>query len=191
MFETENVPCYIEGMRHKKVKIGKDKFNGTEIVLKVDPFTAELASELGDMKSKLYRRNDAEVDPNVDAISFTFKPKKAQMIEIRPAEDVDKPSVKILEAKIGKFRARKPSDGNQWVLKFNIVFAEIGGNDLLYLKEALFEQRFFSFFDAQGGLFEEADAEERRESKDAKPVRKGRRRESDDVGEAGDTAQLH
>lgn len=182
MFETENVPCYIERMGHKNIKIGKDKFKGTELVLRVDPFSAELAAELEDVKSRLYRRNDAEADPHIDSVSFTFRP-KPQLIEIRPAEDVVKASVKILEAKVGKFRARKPSDGTQWVLKFNVTFAEVSGNDLLYLKEALFEQRFFTFADAQGGLFEEAEKEERRESKDAKPVKRGRR-SSEPTGES-------
>lgn len=190
MFETEKVTCYISLMGHKTLKIGKDKFKGTEIVLRVDPLPDELANELG-IKAKLFRMKDAEPDSSIDSVSFTLKP-RPQTIEIHPAEDVDQPSVKILEAKIGKFKARKPSDGSQWVLTFRCTFAEVSGNDLLYLKEALFEQRLFTFYEAQGGLFIDAEAEERRESKDAKPVRKGRRRESEDVDvEAGDTAQLH
>jgi len=172
MFETKAVPCYIERMGHKTIKVGKDKFKGTELVLRVDPFTPELAAELGDnIKAKIFRRNDAETDPNIDAVSFTFKPKN-QLIEIRPDPAISRASVRLLEAKVNKFRVRRPKDGTQWVLIFRVTFAECDANDLLYLKEALFEQRFFSFEDAQGGLFSEAEAEARREARESKPVRK-------------------
>lgn len=170
MFETHNVPCYIESMGHKTIKIGKEKYKGTQLSLRVDPLTPELAAELESVKGICFRRNDAEVNPNIDAVSFTHKP-KAQVIELRPDPSVAKHSVRIEEAKISKIRVRKPSDGSQWVLVFKATFAEISGNDLMYLKEALFEQRFFTFANVQGGLFEDAEAEARRESKDAKPVR--------------------
>lgn len=169
MFESKNVPCFLERMGHKKIKIGKEEYKGTEIVLRVDPFTPALASELAETKGIIYRRNDTEPNPNVEAVSFTYTP-KPQAVEFR-ADPLLKPSVTLPEAKVSKFRVRRPKDGTQWVLVFKIVFAEIGGNDLLYLKEALFEQRFLSFENASPGLFDEAEQAERREAKEAKPVR--------------------
>lgn len=167
MFDTQLIPCYVERMGHKTIKIGKDKYKGTELVLRIDPFTPELAVELEAVKGICFRRNDGEVNPHIDAVSFTVKP-KPQTVEIHGAPEIQA-SVKIHEAKLSKVRVRKPSDGSQWVMVFRVTFAEIGGNDLLYLKDALFEQRFFSFNDAQGGLFTEAEAEARREK--APPVR--------------------
>lgn len=173
MFETKNVPCYIERMGHKTIKIGKEKYKGTELVLRVDPFTAELASEIGNTKGTIFRRNDVEANPELESASFSYKP-KPQRIEIRPDPQIKRASVNIPESKIGKFRVRKPSDGTQWVLVFRVVFTEVSGDDLLYLKEALFEQRFFSFENAEAGLFDEAEKEARREAKEAKPVKPGR-----------------
>lgn len=178
--ERQHIPCYLERMGHKQIKIGKDEFKGTELVLKIDPLTPEIAGELEAVKAICFRRNDADVNPSIDAVSFSQKP-KAQVIEIR-AEPSLKHSVKIAEAKISKIQVRKPKDGQQWVLKFRATFAEVSGQDLLYLKEALFEQRYFSFFDAQGGLFEEAEAEARRESRAAKPVK---------ANGSGDSATAH
>lgn len=170
MFESRNVPCYLERMGHKTLKVGKEKYKGTEIVLRVDPFTPALASELAETKGVIFRRTEgAEPNPNIDAVSFTYQP-KPQRISIT-AEPTIKASVVIAEAKVTKFRVRKPSDGTQWVLVFRIIFTEVGGNDLLWLKEALFEQRFFTFEPAAAGLFDDADKEAARESAAAKPVR--------------------
>lgn len=77
----------------------------------------------------------------------------------------------IAEAKVTKFRVRKPKDGLQWVLVFRVIFTEVSGQDLLALKEALFEQRFLSFENATAGLFDQADAEERKNARSSKPVR--------------------
>lgn len=170
MFEKQNIPCYIERLGHKLLKIGKEEYKGTEMVLKIDPLTPELAAELEAVKGICFRRNDAEVNQHIDAVSFTERP-RPQVIELRPDPTLAKYSVKIEEAKISKITVRKPKDGQQWVLKFRAVFAEVSGADLLYLKEALFEQRYFTFYEAQGGLFEEAEAEERRESRAARPVK--------------------
>lgn len=170
MFDTGNLPCYLERMGHKKLKIGQDEFKGTEIVLRIDPFTPELASELAETKGVIFRRNDGEPNPHVDMVSFTYAP-KAQRIEFRPDPQL-KPSVVIPEAKVSAFRVRKPKDGTQWVLRFRIVFAEIAGADLLYLKEALFEQRFLTFENAETGLFDEAEKAAKRDAREAKPVRR-------------------
>ena len=170
MFDTANVPIYLERMGHKKIKIGRDQYKGTELVLKIDPFTPALAGELAETKGIIFRRNDAEANPHIDAVSFTYLP-KPQRIEFRPDPVLAKPSIVIPEAKVSKFRVRKPSDGTQWVLIFRVVFAEVGGNDLLYLKEALFEQRFLTFENAAPGLFDEAEAEERKNATTSKPVR--------------------
>lgn len=179
MFSTQGVPCYIAGMIGKRVKVGKEKFKGIELTLRIDPFTPELASEIGDIKSKLFKRHDASVDPNVDSATFTFKP-KTQYVEIKPEPALSWAPVKIQEAKVTKFRVRRPADGTQWVLVFKVAFAESDANDLLYLKDALFETRFFSFADSQGGLFADAEAEAARDSKEAKPVKKGHTEERDE-----------
>lgn len=169
MFDTKHVPCYLEGMGHKTLKIGKDRYKGTMLTLRIDPLTPELAAELEAVKGICFRRNDAEVNPHINAVHFTLKP-RVQRFEVTGAEGV-RPSVTIPEAKIAKVRVRKPSDGSQWVLVFQVVFAEVGATELLYLKDALFEQRLFTFQDAQGGLFQDAEAEARRESREAKPVK--------------------
>lgn len=75
MFETKNVPCYLEALRHKTIKVGVDSYKGTEIVLRISPFTPELAAELSETKGVIFRRNDGEPNPNIDACSFTYMPK--------------------------------------------------------------------------------------------------------------------
>jgi len=170
MFQTSNVPCTLEGLRHKKIKVGSDEYKGSELTLRIDPFTPALASELAETKSVIYRRNDTEANPHIDAVAFNYVP-RPQRIEIRPDPEL-KPSVTILEAKVGKFRVRKPKDGTQWVLMFKATLIEVDAKELLYLKEALFEQRFFTFSPAAPGLFDEAEAEARKDSPDAKPVRR-------------------
>jgi hypothetical protein len=173
MFETRNVPCYLQSMSHKTLKIGSEEYKGTEIVFRVDPFTAELAGELSETKGVIFRRNTAEVNPNIDAVSFSYAP-KPQRIEFRAAPELSRPSIVVAESKVQKFRVRKPKDGQQWVLVFRATFAEISGADLLWLKEALFEQRFLSFENAEAGLFDEAEKEAKRNAKEAKPVKPSR-----------------
>ena len=64
MFESANLPCYIERMGHKTIKIGSEKYKGTELVLRVDPFTPELASELADTKGVIFKRTDGTPNAN-------------------------------------------------------------------------------------------------------------------------------
>ncbi len=170
MFDTKSIPMYLERLGHKKLKIGNDEFKGTEMVFRIDPFTSQLATELPDLKASIFRRTEGgEPNPNVDAVSFTFKP-PPQRIEFRPDPEM-KPSIVLIECKVSKFKVRKPKDGQQWVLTFRVEVAEIGAQDLLWLKEALFEMRYLSFEVAAPGLFDGAEQEARRQSAAAKPVR--------------------
>lgn len=179
MFETRNVSCYLAGMAHKTIKIGQDEYKGTVLSYRIEPFTGELASDLGsEFKRHLFKGTDADVNPHIDSITFVHAP-KPQRIEMRD-DPLIKPSVTLSEAKIGRLRARRVKDGNHLALSFSVTVPELSGQELLWLKDALFSTRFLSFDDAQPGLFAEAEAEARRESKDAAPVRRGRRRKDED-----------
>lgn len=166
MFETKHVPCYIERLAHKKLKLGTDEIKASYLILRIDPFTPSLAAELEDaVKGVIYRRNDAQPNPIVESVTFKHSP-KPQRIEFR-ADPKITPSLVLTEAKVDAFRCRIPKDGTQWVLIFRVTFAEITGQDLLYLKEALFEQRFLSFENATPGLFDAEEDTERRPTRRA------------------------
>jgi hypothetical protein len=172
MFETACIPVYLDSMGYKQIKAGKDKFKGTKMTLRIDPLTPELAAELSETKRMLFRRDTAEANTEIDSVAFTYVP-KPQAVEFYPDPAIAKASCTIAECKVGKFKVRKPKDGSQWVLTFQITFIDVTGDDMLYLKEALFEQRFLTFENAVPGLFDEAEREARKSSRIAKPVRAG------------------
>ena len=183
MLDSANVPVYIKSVTFKKIKVGSEKHKGTLMVGQFE-LNPKLAAELG-LKERLYRRNDGEADPDVSGIDFTMKPSKAQRIEMRVDPFMD-PSLILPDVRIKRdIVIRRPSDGSHMVVTFRAEFMDIDGADYLSLKDAFCEQRFMTFSNAQAGLFDEADAAERRNSKNAKPAKASRRR---DEAPAGDSA---
>src|SRR5205085_8151972 len=179
-----------EGMGYTMVKGNGEPFKATKLKLSV-PLTLELAADIPGAKRTVFKLNDGT--PNDDLESATFRhSSKALTIEIRADQNI-RPSAKLVDAKAKRFRVPRRAHGVPPVLKFEVIVLEIGANDLLTLKEALFEQRYFSFGRMQGGFLNEAEAAERRESKDAAPVKsRGRARDDDEVEEpAGESAPLH
>ena len=173
MFETKHIPIHINSMGYKREKVGSEKMKAIKVGMMISPFTAAQASEIPEFKRALFKGTDGEVNPTLAKAEFTYQPRH-QRIEMRLAPDQGKPSVTIHEAKVRGFKAMVVS-GGQFALKFTATILDVDPVDHAQLKDALFEQRFVTFMTAQAGLFAEADAEERRNSKDAAPVKRGRK----------------
>jgi hypothetical protein len=180
LFQSGNIPCYVESFSHRKLKIGHEDYKGVKFTVRIEPFTSALAGELGDdVKTIFFKRTDGEPKRALRSATLGIKV-KAQQVELRP-DPALQPSATLIDCDVDFLRVRESSEGRQLVLRMVITVPVIGANDLLYLKDAVNEQRFFTFERLQGTLFDEAEAEARRESKDAKPAKKGRRSDSEDV----------
>jgi hypothetical protein len=184
LFETGNLPAYIESLAYRKLKIGREEYKGVKFIVRIEPFTAALAGELGDdVKAMLFKRTDGEPKRTVRSCTLGTKV-KAQQVELRPDPTMNS-SATLIDCDVDFLRVRETAEGTQLVLRMVITVPVIGANDLLYLKDAVGEQRFFTFERLQGTLFDEAEAEARRESKDAAPVKKSRRPKDDDSESEG------
>jgi hypothetical protein len=190
LFESPNVPAYIQSWGGKNLKIAKEKYKGVKFTLLIEPFTPALASEISDeLKAMLFKRSDGEPKRLFKSGSLNIDV-KPQTIELR-VDPTLKPSATLIDAKIEFVRMRESSEGNHLCLTMQVTLPDITAQDLLYLKEAATEQRFFTFDLMQGGLFAEAEAEERRASKDAKPVKKGRVKDDEPDLPAGEEVTAH
>lgn len=162
-FDTEHVPCYLDDLGHRVMKDKSgEEIKVVDLTFRIEPMTPILAAELDDaIKGTLFRRNDAEINPHLKSVVFSFQP-KPQEIVFRPDPMIAKASLELGEAKLTQFRARKPKDGNHWVFLFRATTAHLTGADLLYLQEALYKQHFLTFANAVAGLFDQdAKAEKR------------------------------
>lgn len=179
LFESKHVPVFIDGMKvNKRLKIGREKYKGVTLTARIEPLSAVLAAELGDdVKTTLFKRMDGELRGTVSSATLNYTATDLE-IEVRPDPSMS-PSVTLIDAKVDNLRPRQV--GKTIVLTMTITVPVIGANDFLYLKDAVDEQRFMTFAAMQNGLFAEAEAEARRESKDAKPAKKGRHRDPEDV----------
>jgi hypothetical protein len=187
MLEKQNIAARLEGMGYTMTKVGGEDYKATKITLAVD-FTPELAADIPGAKGAVFKRNDGTPNDDVESLVFTYK-SKAQRVELRSDPSM-RPSSTLIDAECRRFRIPKRAKGAAPVLKFDVIVLEISANDMLTLKEALFEQRFFTFETMQTGMWFEAEAEARRESKDAAPVKKSRRPKDDDA-ETGEGVPLH
>jgi hypothetical protein len=139
-----------------------DEYKCCDLTFRIEPMTRELAAELDEaIKGTLYRRNDAEINGHLTKVEFTHKP-KPQALTFRPDPALTMTSLELDESKITKLRARKPKDGNHWVFLFRATVAQLSGQDLLYLQEALYKQHFLTFEPAEPGLFDEEEKKERK-----------------------------
>lgn len=170
MFDTEKIGMYLDDIGHRVMKDKQgDELKVLDLTFRIEPLTPTLAAEIADgVKGVLFRRNDGEMNQNIDRVSFTHKP-KPQAIQVFPDPQIGKASLTIDEGKITRLRARKPKDGNLWVFLFRVTTAHLTGADLLYLQEALYTQKFLSFANAATGLFDDEE----------KAARKTRRRQAE------------
>lgn len=187
MFHTKHVPVHIDSLAYRRLSIGRETYKGIKFTARIEPLSAALAAELGDdVKTALFKRMDGELRRTFTAGTLTLVAKDVE-IEIRPDPSM-KPSVTLIDAKIDGLKVRE--SGKTIVMTMTVTVPVITANDLLYLKDAVGEQRFMSFASMQAGLFAEADKEARKASKDAKPVKKGRPEEDVDLP-VGEEATTH
>lgn len=162
MFDTQNVPMYLDGISHRVIKDKQnEELKAVDLLFRMEPISPVLAAELSDaIKGTLFRRNDGEINPHIKAVQFAFKP-KPQSIVFR-SEPTIKPSLEIDEAKLTKFRARIPKDSKGWVFFFTATVANLSGQQLLVLQDSLYKMHYVSMANSVAGLFDEDEKQERK-----------------------------
>lgn len=163
MFDTEQVPLYLDDIGHRVMKDKSgDEYKVVDLTFRLEPLTANLAAEVaGVVKMTLFKKSDGDPTDGIKSVVFNEKP-KPQAIHFYPDKGMKTPTLRLHESKITNLKARKPKDGTHWVFSFRATVAQLSGDDLLYLQEALYKQHFLTFANAKAGLFDDEEKTEKR-----------------------------
>lgn len=179
LFETAKTPVYCEGIAHRIERRKSGDVKVVDLTLKLDPFTAQLASaldqaEYGFVKRLLFKLTDGS--PVRDLRSVDFRPPHdRQQLHCFASPDTKKASICLDQVKVTKLRARSQKDGDGWVLYLYVSFGPLGKTELEYVNAFYTEQRFVTFEPAEPSLdFEDPgdddDEDEDREARTERPA---------------------
>jgi hypothetical protein len=172
VFKAENVPARIEALSYKLEKLGNgERHKAYKLRLSVD-LTPALAADIPGAKSKVFKMNDGTPNDDVESITFSYVTRPLTVTAIQ--DPSLGPSFTLRDVQCRRFKTPKRLRGAVH-MTFEAIALDVSPDDLIGLKEAAFEQRYFTFAKMQGGFFAEAEAEERRESKDAVQPKRGRK----------------
>jgi hypothetical protein len=153
LFDQDKIGCYLDGINHRVEKTtGGDQIKMIDLTLRVQPFTAELASALDlDAHAELFRLNDASQKEIVKAIEFAISvPNQRMMIYAVP--DIPDASLVLHDAEISSVRARTQKDVDGYALIFYASVGPIEPDQLDYICRWHTEQRFITFEKQQAAL---------------------------------------
>jgi hypothetical protein len=173
MFESEHVPVRFAAINHRRMEVDEREVSLVEITFEMSPFTKERAKELDDyVRRTLFTANDAEVTQKLGGANFRLAI-RPQSIVVRMAPDQGKASFVIDEAKIGTFHARRSKKSSAWRMVFSVTCAPASEHQLAQIVECYLKSRYVTFANAEPGLFDEADREDRKKKARDLPARGG------------------
>jgi hypothetical protein len=175
MFQIDRIPLRVSDVSPRKpIEHDEKEIPLVEVTFELNPLTPALAGELDDVvKRVLFTMRDVEANPKVRGVSFDLAV-KPQQIAIHDAPDLSRPTFTIEEAKVDSFKAKRSKKSSAWTLEFKATFSPASERQLAQVIDAYLKTRYCTFQNAAPGLFDEIEKEERRESPDAAPVRRGR-----------------
>jgi hypothetical protein len=162
MFSSNDIGLYLDGLDHRVIKDkAGEEMKGVDLTMRIEPLTAELASEIAvEVRRTLFRLDDVEVVKHLKNATFTKLGIRPHSVEFRP--DAKAPvSLLLDEVKFDAFKARIPKDGAHWVFTFRMTAAHLDGQQLLWLQEGLLKMHYCSFAIATDGLFDDQEQEAR------------------------------
>jgi len=150
MFTAKNV-----AMRLEKFGLGTKKNGGDiEKVLKIgfgiQPFTIEMADDLG-VKARLFAPNTGKPHDNVIGETLALG-LRMQRVSISLAEDQSQPSVVLTEGIVGPLAVRKDKEGPVYAASFQVTATLPEARDLLFLAERYTDQVFVTLDEQEGSL---------------------------------------
>ena len=153
LFDDDKVGCYLDDIGHRieKTKDGKE-IAMVDLTLRVQPFTAELATSLDpDVRALLFRMNDGEPKDKIKSIHFALTIPN-QNIAIYLVPDGQGPIADqflaerlIPDVEISGLRARKEKGVDGFGLVFYASFGPVGKDELEYIVAWYTQQRFVTF----------------------------------------------
>lgn len=156
LFSVAKVPCYCEAITHRIERRKSGDAKVVDLSLKIDPFTAQLASALdqaehGGVKRKLFKQNNGEPDRDLRAAEFR-PPGDRQKLICFASPDTSQASIALDHVKITKMRARGQKDGDRWVFVLVASAGPLGKTELEYVSAFHAEMRFITFEEAEPSL---------------------------------------
>jgi hypothetical protein len=172
-FDTEHVPVRFADIKHRKMDKDDQEISLVEITFEMSPFTKERAKELDDfVRRTLFTQTDAEVTQKLGGANFRLAI-RPQSIAVRMAPDQGQASFVIDEAKVGTFHARRSKKSSAWRMVFTVTCAPANEHQLAQIVECYLKSRYLTFANAEPGLFDEMDRDERKKKAKDMPSRRG------------------
>lgn len=165
LFDVSKMPLYCEGIAHRIETRKSGDVKVVDLTLKIDPFTAQLASALdqtehGGVKRKLFKINDGTPDRDLRSAEFKI-PHDRQKLICYASPDTVKASIALDQVKVSQMRVRGMKDGDGWVFYLKASFGPLSRAELEYVNAWYTEQRFVTFEEAEASLdFEQDDEDE-------------------------------
>jgi hypothetical protein len=127
-----------------------------DLTLRVQPFTAQLASALdpdyyGFVKRHLFALGDGSPITDLKAAEFRSTSDR-QLLTVFASPDTSKASIAFDQVKIGKVRARTEKGIDGWTLVIKASFGPVGRAELESVNAWYTEQRFVTFEEAEPSL---------------------------------------
>lgn len=160
LFETGKIGCFLDVITHATEARREDEVKIVTLALRVQPFTAQMASAMADaVRPTLFRLNDGEPKDSLKRVDFALGVPR-QNLTVFAAPDTAEPSIAFLQAKIAAVYARTEKGVRGYGLVVKVSFGPVGRTELEYIQDWHLGQRFVSFEEAEPALFDDADAED-------------------------------
>jgi hypothetical protein len=152
--------AYVADVGAKVERIRSEDTKLLRLKMRVAPFSAEQASELGPgVRSKLYRLKDGEPVDDVATVTFLVRT-QPQNVKLFAAPDIEKPSVFLEGCRIGKrITVRRDKETPVYEATLTIDAGYPTAGDLLWLFQQFAGQVWLTFDQAQASLFDDAEGD--------------------------------
>lgn len=157
LFEVGKVGLFLDTITHATEAREGDTVKIVTLVLRVQPFDAQLAASMVDgVKPTLFTLNSGEPKEALRRVDFTLGVPRQNLI-VFAAPDTSEPSIALSQVKISGTYARTEKGVRGYGFVFKASFGPLGRAELEYIQDWHLTQRFVTFEEAEPGLFEEAE----------------------------------
>ena len=172
LFTVAKVGLYLDTITHGTEKRRGDVVKIVALVLRVQPFDAQLASAMADgVRATLFRLNNAEPKDQLRRVDFALGVPR-QNLHVFASPDTDAASIVLEQVKVASTYARAQKDVAGFAFVFKASFGPLGRRELEYVHDWHLSQRFVTCDVAEPGMFDD-DGDESAETDDDEPAAGG------------------
>ena len=149
LFDHDHLECWLDTIAHR---VDKDDVKVLDLTLRVEPFTAELATGIDeDFRTLLFSAKKPVPKPNIKSMEFIM-PIAPQRLLVRVARDVAAGELALNDCAIDKIRAKRPKDKSEYLFTCRASLLRPSARELEFVIKWHTESRFVTFVELQADL---------------------------------------